>query len=115
MADNLGVSVFPVFAGNKLDVQWGMGRDILLAEVATGTGRQTEDSAFGNAQWRVLMPAMTNVCLDAFADLNVFNRDEPSSAQRQVAYDTMKLYRALHTQALRGESATALPFPCLLQ
>ena len=30
-------------------------------------------------------------------------RDEPSSAQRQVAYDTMKLYQALHTQALQGE------------
>ena len=29
-------------------------------------------------------------------------RDEPSSAQRQVAFDTMQLYQALHTQALAG-------------
>lgn len=56
------MSVFPASAGNKLDVQWGMGREILLADVATGTGRQTEDSAFGTAQWRVLMPAKTNAC-----------------------------------------------------
>ena len=47
--------------------------------------------------------------LAGFADLNVLDRDEPSSAQRQVAYDTMKLYRALHTQALQGESAVFAP------
>ncbi len=33
-------------------------------------------------------------------------RDEPSSAQRQVAYDTMKLHRALHTQAMSGETCS---------
>lgn len=104
------MSAFPASAGNKLDFQWGMGREISLADVAAGTGRQTEDSAFGTAQWRVLMPATTNACSADFADPNVFDRDEPSSAQRQVAYDTMKLYRALHTQALQGESAAASPF-----
>lgn len=60
MADSLVVSVFPACAGNKLDVQWGMGREMSLADLATGTGRQTEDSAFGTVQWRVLMPPMIN-------------------------------------------------------
>lgn len=62
MADNQSVSVFPASVGNKIDVQWGMGRGLLLADVTTGTRGQTDDSAFGTAQWRVLMPAMTNAC-----------------------------------------------------
>ena len=90
MADNLGVSLFPASAGNKLDIQWGVGREILLADVGS---TETEESAFGSAQWQ----ACTQDSCGRFC------RDEPSSSQRQVAYDTMKLYRALHTQASQGE------------
>ena len=51
----------------------------------------------------------------AVSELTVLYRDEPSSAQRQVAYDTMKLYRALHTQALQGKSAPEVVAPALPQ
>ena len=100
MADNLGVSLLPASAGNKLDIQWGVGREILLADVGS---TETEESAFGSAQWQ----ACTQDSINDFHKFTVlskpFCRDEPSSSQRQVAYDTMKLYRAIHTQALQGE------------
>ena len=51
MAEHLGVSVFPASAGNKLDMQWGIGREVLLADVATEAGGQTEETAFGTAKW----------------------------------------------------------------
>ncbi|KAL3146174.1 hypothetical protein ABBQ32_002884 [Trebouxia sp. C0010 RCD-2024] len=81
MADSLDLGAFPASASNKLDIQWGVGREILLVDVGSA---ETEESALGCAQW-----------------------DEPSSSQRQVAYDTMKLYRALHTQALQDHDKAA--------
>lgn len=49
MADSLGVSAFPASAGNKLDIQWGVGREMLLVDVGSA---DTEESVFGSAQWQ---------------------------------------------------------------
>lgn len=49
MADGLGASIFPASAGNKLDIQWGVGRELLLADVGSA---ETEETAFGSAQWQ---------------------------------------------------------------
>ncbi|KAL3157295.1 hypothetical protein ABBQ38_001525 [Trebouxia sp. C0009 RCD-2024] len=43
MADSLGVSAFPASAGNKLDIQWGVGREMLLVDV--GSADTEEPSA----------------------------------------------------------------------
>lgn len=78
----VGTAVYPCPSGSRLDFQWGFGRELLLADTSSSSTQQAE-SSFGMAQW-----------------------DEPSSAQRQVAFDTMQLYQALHTQALADQDRT---------
>lgn len=117
MADSLAMSVFSAFAGGELDFQWGIGREVLLTDVVPGVGREQEECAFGTARWQVVVLAVCCLLLVQLAvdELTALYRDEPSSAQRQVAYDTMKLYRALHTQALQGKSAPEVVAPALPQ
>lgn len=109
----MAISGFPASAGGELDIQWGIGREVLLTDVVTGAGRETEECAFGTARWQVIVLDLCCLLLVqlAVAELTVLYRDEPSSAQRQVAYDTMKLYRALHTQALQGKSVPEVAAP----
>lgn len=78
----VGTAYFPCRSGGQLDFRWGLGRELLLAETSGRT--QATECNFGGAQW-----------------------DEPSSAQRQVAYDTMKLHKALHTQAMSEQDKAA--------
>ena len=99
----VGTAYFPCRSGGQLDFRWGLGRELLLAETSGRT--QATECNFGGAQWSVMTSASVRMSRLPSA-IHCFCRDEPSSAQRQVAYDTMKLHKALHTQAMSGETCS---------
>ena len=50
--ETIGISVFPSPAGSKLDVHWGVGREVFLGNVAVGKGEEMQEAHFGTAQWQ---------------------------------------------------------------
>ena len=47
-------SSFTCRPGCRLDFQWGLGREVLLADIDESSQEQTAEGNFGTAQWSVM-------------------------------------------------------------
>lgn len=61
--EDTGVTVLPSPSGSKLDVHWGVGREVFLGNVVVRTGEEVQEAQFGSVQWQAHISLQVVCCL----------------------------------------------------